>query len=255
MSALTAPKNTPMFQPLSTLAGYPVAANAVIWPGALVVLNSSKYATQGVANTTSLAAGCYRGSSKIDNTGGADGALTITVEEGIFAFVNGNSLTQADVGSLAYILDDQSVTNSAGGHSVAGVIYQVDSDGVWVDVGLESAIDDSGVIPTNSVTEGKLALTIYGEQALSGAGAVDVTHRTTKLTSTGAGQAITIADGTVNFQRKTIVHEVDGGSMVLTPATPLHFATITFTNVHDFAELEWTGAAWIIVGYGGVTIA
>lgn len=103
--------------------------------------------------------------------------------------------------------------------------------------------------------EAKLALTIRGEQALSGAGAVDVTHRTTKLTSTGGAQAITIADGAVANQRKTIVHEVDGGSMVLTPATPLHFATYTFTAVHDWLELEWTGAAWIIVAYGGGSIA
>lgn len=121
--------------------------------------------------------------------------------------------------------------------------------------GYFSAAKALDAFAANAIVESSLALTIRGEQALSGAGAVDVTHRTTKLTSTGGAQAITIADGTIASQRKTIVHDVDGGSMVLTPATPLHFATYTFTAVHDWLELEWTGAAWIIVAYGGGSIA
>ncbi len=91
---------------------------------------------------------------------------------------------------------------------------------------------------------------------LSGAGAVNVTTRTSRLTSTGVNDAITLADGTQAGQRKTIVMDVDGGSSLLTPTTPFHFATVTFTAVHDWLELEWiVGSGWMIVGYGGVTIA
>lgn len=92
-------------------------------------------------------------------------------------------------------------------------------------------------------------------QALVGAGAVNVTARTTLFTSTGAGQALTLANGTKTGQRKTVHHTVDGGSGILTPATAGNFATATFTNVHDWAEFEWSGAAWNVVAFGGATIA
>lgn len=108
-------------------------------------------------------------------------------------------------------------------------------------------------IGANKVTEAKLSLTVAGLQNLSGAGAVDVTHRTTYYTSTGAGQALTLADGTTAGQRKTIVHAVDGGSGTLTPANPEFFATVVFTNVRDAVELEWTGSKWRVVGYSAVT--
>lgn len=92
-------------------------------------------------------------------------------------------------------------------------------------------------------------------QALSGAGAVNVTTRTTLFTSTGAAQALTLANGTKAGQRKTVHHTVDGGSGVLTPATAGNFATATFTNVHDWAEFEWSGSAWNVIAFGGATIA
>lgn len=93
-------------------------------------------------------------------------------------------------------------------------------------------------------------------EALSGAGAVSPNITTTRLTSTGVGQAITLADGTAKGQRKRVIHAVDGGSMVLTPA---HLSdgltTITFTNVRDWVELEWNGSAWDVVAYTGCTFA
>jgi molybdopterin-binding protein len=57
-------------------------------------------------------------------------------------------------------------------------------------------------------------------QSLSGAGAVNTTTAVTCLTTTGAAQALTLANGTVG-QFKTIVHIVDGGSAVLTPTTAI----------------------------------
>lgn len=87
-------------------------------------------------------------------------------------------------------------------------------------------------------------------QALSGAGAVNVTSRTTLFTSTGAGNALTLANGTKTGQRKTVMHTVDGGSGVLTPATAGNFTTCTFTNKWDWAEFEWSGSAWNVVAAG-----
>ncbi len=95
---------------------------------------------------------------------------------------------------------------------------------------------------------------VSAPQALSGAGAVNVTSRTTLFTSTGAAQVLTLANGTRTGQRKTVHHTVDGGSGVLTPTTAGNFATATFTSVHDWAEFEWSGAAWNVVAFSGATI-
>jgi hypothetical protein len=95
---------------------------------------------------------------------------------------------------------------------------------------------------------------IATNQALSGAGAVNITDMLTSLTTTGAAQALTLANGTVG-QIKIISHVVDGGSAVLTPTTKIGFTTITFTAVGDSAMLIYTTAGWAIVGDRGVTIA
>ena len=94
----------------------------------------------------------------------------------------------------------------------------------------------------------------FTAQSLSGAGAVNVTDGLTSLTTTGASQALTLADGTVG-QCKSIVHVVDGGSAILTPTTKIGFSTITFTNVGDSVSLVYTSAGWAVVGSKGVTIA
>lgn len=91
-------------------------------------------------------------------------------------------------------------------------------------------------------------------QALSGAGAVNTIDMLTSLTTTGAAQALTLANGTLG-QIKIICHVVDGGSAVLTPTTKIGFSTITFTAVGDSAMLIYTVAGWDIVALNGATTA
>lgn len=95
---------------------------------------------------------------------------------------------------------------------------------------------------------------VGGVQALSGAGAVDVTNLITSLTTTGSAQALTLANGTAG-QMKTVVHTVDGGSAVLTPTTKIGFSTITFTGVGESATLIYTAAGWAIVALNGAVAA
>lgn len=95
---------------------------------------------------------------------------------------------------------------------------------------------------------------VLSAQSLSGAGAVDVTNAFTSLTTTGASQALTLADGTVG-EVKIITHTVDGGSAVLTPTTKIGFSTVTFTAVGDTVMMIYTTAGWAIIGSKGVTIA
>lgn len=95
---------------------------------------------------------------------------------------------------------------------------------------------------------------IGGVQSLSGAGAVNLTTPVTALTTTGAAQALTLANGTAG-QIKIITHVVDGGSAVLTPTTKIGFSTITFTAVGESAMLVYTAAGWAIVALNGATAA
>ena len=95
---------------------------------------------------------------------------------------------------------------------------------------------------------------VLSTQSLSGAGAVNVTDAFTSLTTTGASQALTLANGSFG-EVKIIVHAVDGGSAILTPTTKIGFSTITFTAVGDAVTLIYTSAGWAVIGSKGVTIA
>jgi hypothetical protein len=95
---------------------------------------------------------------------------------------------------------------------------------------------------------------ILGTQSLSGVGAVDIVNAFTSLTTTGAAQALTLANGSVG-EVKIIVHTVDGGSAVLTPTTKIGFSTITFTGVGESAMLIYTSAGWSIVALNGAVAA
>ena len=90
-------------------------------------------------------------------------------------------------------------------------------------------------------------------QSLSGAGAVNVTQAITEVTTTGVGDALTLADG-VAGQTKTIIHGVDGGSFVLTPTTKTGWSTFTSTVAGESITLVFLATrGWIVKGsYLGV---
>jgi hypothetical protein len=87
-------------------------------------------------------------------------------------------------------------------------------------------------------------------QTVSSSAAVSVTTAMTLLTTTNSA-ASTLADGTVVGQHKIIIHDVDGGDTVCTPATANGFTTITFTDVGDAVHLVWTATrGWTAIGGG-----
>lgn len=98
---------------------------------------------------------------------------------------------------------------------------------------------------------------VGGAQALSGAGAVNITQLTTKFTSTAAGNALTLADG-VEGQIKVIVYvaEAAGGDTgVLTPTNLGAGTTITFNAVGDACILQYLGTDWWAVSLRGAVLA
>ena len=94
-------------------------------------------------------------------------------------------------------------------------------------------------------------------QALTGAGAVNVTTLTTAVTTTAPAQALTLANGT-NGQIKTIVHQAlsGGGTWVLTPTTKTGYTTITSTAVGETCTLQFfTTIGWCILSLRGAIAA
>jgi hypothetical protein len=94
-------------------------------------------------------------------------------------------------------------------------------------------------------------------QALSGAGAVNLTTYTTAFTSTAAGNALTLADG-AQGQIKNIVYvaEAAGGDTgVLTPTNLGAGTTITFNAVGDSCQLQYIGTDWWAVSLRGAVLA
>lgn len=133
MSALTADRNTP--QAVGPRRVGLVAASTKIFTGALLMRNAAGFLVQGQTDTGLVGVG--RASEQVDNSAGADGALSVTFEPGIYRYANSagaDEITAADIGSVAYAVDDQTVakTDGTGTRSPAGVIDHLDAQGVWV---------------------------------------------------------------------------------------------------------------------------
>ena len=113
----------------------PVAAATKIFGGSIVAINASGYAVPGATATTLKAAGVAE--ARADNTGGTAGAIRVRVRKGPHRFGNsasGDAIALTDIGTDCYIVDDQTVAKTSGSstRSVAGKVFDVDADGVWV---------------------------------------------------------------------------------------------------------------------------
>lgn len=132
--ALTQDRNTP-YQDAQTIVA-PVAANAVIHAGALLVANATGFAAPGSVATGLTYLG--RADQAVSNAGGADGAQQVVVSRGK-AFKWNNSatdpITQASLGKQCFIEDDETVaaTNGTNTRSAAGIVVAIENDGIWVE--------------------------------------------------------------------------------------------------------------------------
>lgn len=126
----------------------PVAANKVIYQGALVCLNSSGYLEPMTAATGKIAAGVAMlnpNEDSLDTTGLSNGDKHCRVRQGVFGFVNSGTdpVAQADVGKYCWGVDDQTIAKSSNSsaRSKVGVIVEYIATGpgagVYVAVGLQ----------------------------------------------------------------------------------------------------------------------
>lgn len=132
MVATTKNRNTPSRAGFRRAA--PVAADAVCHAGAIAVANATGYAEPASTATGLIALGVFH--ALADNTGGADGDLEVEIERGFFHFANdgGDPIAATAIGSTCYLVDDQTVaaTDGTGTRSPAGIVDEVDDNGVWV---------------------------------------------------------------------------------------------------------------------------
>jgi hypothetical protein len=139
--ALSAPgRVTPEYEPLSIIRSYPVDAGAVIYNGAIVCLDSTGYAVPGATATGLLAVGIAQQSV----TGGTnDGDTHVPIHTGVFRLLTDSPFAQSDVGALAYIVDDETVSLTSTSRSIAGTVAAIEGAFAWIAMGLESAIDNT----------------------------------------------------------------------------------------------------------------
>lgn len=143
MSALTSDRSTPERD--GRFVSQPVAANVVIHAGGLVALGATGFAHAGVFAATDSVYG--RAEQAVDNTGGADGAISVTVgrhQAYGLDISTADPVTQADVGKIVFAQDDITICRTDGSNSAAtppvaasrphaGKLVAVDASNAWVE--------------------------------------------------------------------------------------------------------------------------
>lgn len=135
MAAATADRNTR--QRAGHSRSIPVAAATKIPAGVMACVNASNLLVNGATSTTLKCVGVTN--ATVDNSAGAASAINGEVYTGIWGpLANssaGDQIALADVGADCYIVDNQTVakTTASNTRSVAGKVFDVTAEGVWVD--------------------------------------------------------------------------------------------------------------------------
>jgi hypothetical protein len=122
MPALTQPYETHEREGL--IVAYPVKANARIWKGALVCIDSTGYLVP--ASDTANLRFVGVAFESVDNTGGANGAKRCrVVKRGTFIYNRIGSFTQADIGTTARAVTDNEVAKTSTNNIVVGTVVEL----------------------------------------------------------------------------------------------------------------------------------
>ncbi len=134
MAALTAGRATPIWAPFTSKRSYQMAVSSQIYEGGIVALNASGYATAAGSGTGQVAVGVAQFS--ILSTSSTTRQY-IEVAQASASFIADTAFALTNIGSNCYMIDDQTVSMTSTGHSVAGVVVQVDAAGnPYVKIGL-----------------------------------------------------------------------------------------------------------------------
>lgn len=134
MTAITTDRNTPYKDPF--ILSVPLAAGVIVLAGTMAVANADGFGE--MATTADDLTYLGRFDEAVDNSTGDDGDKKAQVRrKKVFAWENhgADPVTQAGLGQLCYIVDNQTVaaTDGTGTRSAAGIVLAIDDDGVWVE--------------------------------------------------------------------------------------------------------------------------
>ncbi|XXX73886.1 hypothetical protein WMF30_40190 [Sorangium sp. So ce134] len=141
MSALTKPKSNSI-RVIGSRDKRPLAANVKAFQGGLAVciVSGTSRGFYAPASDDLIAVPVGRFYETIDNIGGADGAKNVEIqffkERKVLLMANDTDtpVVAADRESTCYALDDQTATGAVT-TTPAGPVYDVTSEGVWVEIG------------------------------------------------------------------------------------------------------------------------
>ncbi len=128
MAALTNSRNTPELADDGRTLVYPVEANTTVYLGSIVALNGNGNATPAasvaglkILGRAEMVSNGIPGQDATNNPGAA-GAISIVARRGVFMYaVNDGSINAAQVGLVAFAVDDNSVSLSDGSAATAVV--------------------------------------------------------------------------------------------------------------------------------------
>lgn len=132
MTALAADRNTQ--SKIGGIQVYPVDGGSVIYKGAIVAVNAAGYLIPASDLAASKVVGVA--DEKVDNGSGADGALNCRVVSGRAFKFAATSITQAMLGEMMYVVDDQTFDDTLGtnGIKVGRLVQYVSATEGWVHI-------------------------------------------------------------------------------------------------------------------------
>lgn len=130
MAALTADRQREA-RGTAKLISVPVASATKIYKGSAVQLDANGFASNAVAGNVRLIAGIA--AEQVDNSGGGNGAKSITVEYDREYLFTASSITQANLGAPMLVIDNDTVDETSAGSATVGRLTQyVSATQGWV---------------------------------------------------------------------------------------------------------------------------
>lgn len=245
--ATAATANRDTAERAATEVNLTVKNDEVIYAGTIVAVDANGEAVSAIDTNTYAVVG--RAEEYVDNS--ADGE-TIDVRRGVFRWANGGSFDDSNIGDLAFVEDDQTVTTAASAtyDCIAGVIVDVDSDGVWVDtfdIGSQGSATLSSLTVSGAATVGT-TLGVTG--AITGSSTLDVDSVTVDAAAgldTQAAGALKLGEATatsVEIADTGVATDIQGTLSVdeaavfdagVTLGTDSN-TTVVVRGIHDFGD-------------------
>ena len=236
-----------------TLAFEDSTAAVKLLQGVLWSRNSSGYITNASNTAGEIVVGI--GAEEVDNSDGSAGDLDCLASRGIYLLTNSgtNALTRAHIGQPCYVEDNVTVASKASAGIVAGIVEDVTSEGVWVNVGVSPL---AGIARRTNVVVATSARTLTAAESgtvVSNAGA-------------SAAFAFTLPPATVGLRFVAVVEaayelrlDPDGTETIALPSSGVQSAAGKYIGADAVGEkveiICITAGTWDVIHYSGTWTA